>query len=151
MANAMEKENMAFPLHLGVTEAGDGEDGRIKSAVGIGTLLAEGIGDTIRVSLSEDPELEIPVAQKLAGYIAARSNHAPIHGHFCHGYDPLAPAPRATRPVGKIGGTNPQTSWKPTLPNRQMKLSPACGRTASCCYHRAIKTPPANCKHASTL
>ena len=107
MANAMEKEGMAFPLHLGVTEAGDGEDGRIKSAVGIGTLLAEGIGDTIRVSLSEDPELEIPVAQKLAGYIAARSNHAPIHGHFCHGYDPLAPAPRATRAIGKIGGTNP--------------------------------------------
>ena len=107
MANAMGKEGMAFPLHLGVTEAGDGEDGRIKSAVGIGTLLAEGIGDTIRVSLSEDPELEIPVAQKLAGYIAARSNHAPIHGHFCHGYDPLAPAPRATRAIGKIGGSNP--------------------------------------------
>ena len=107
MANAMGKEGMAFPLHLGVTEAGDGEDGRIKSAVGIGTLLAEGIGDTIRVSLSEDPELEIPVAQKLAGYIAARSNHAPIHGHFCHGYDPLAPAPRATRAIGKIGGPNP--------------------------------------------
>lgn len=53
---AMEKEDMDFPLHLGVTEAGDGEDGRVKSAVGIGTLLAEGIGDTIRVSLSESPE-----------------------------------------------------------------------------------------------
>ncbi len=62
---AMDKENMHFPLHLGVTEAGEGEDGRIKSAVGIGTLLAEGIGDTIRVSLSEEPENEIPVAQAI--------------------------------------------------------------------------------------
>lgn len=61
----MAKEEMAFPLHLGVTEAGEGEDGRIKSAVGIGALLCEGIGDTIRVSLSEAPEREIPVAQKL--------------------------------------------------------------------------------------
>jgi len=62
---AMDKENMHYPLHLGVTEAGDGEDGRIKSAVGIGALLEDGIGDTIRVSLTEDPEKEIPVAQKL--------------------------------------------------------------------------------------
>jgi (E)-4-hydroxy-3-methylbut-2-enyl-diphosphate synthase len=69
LVNRMEKEGMTFPLHLGVTEAGDGEDGRIKSAVGIGTLLAEGIGDTIRVSLSEDPEAEIPVARKLLDYI----------------------------------------------------------------------------------
>ena len=61
----MEKEGMAFPLHLGVTDAGEGEDGRIKSAVGIGALLCEGIGDTIRVSLSEAPEREIPVAKKL--------------------------------------------------------------------------------------
>ena len=60
---AMDAEDMHFPLHLGVTEAGFGEDGRIKSAVGIGTLMAEGLGDTIRVSLSEDPELEIPVAR----------------------------------------------------------------------------------------
>ncbi len=61
----MEKENMAYPLHLGVTEAGEGEDGRIRSAVGIGTLLNEGIGDTIRVSLTEAPEAEIPVAEEL--------------------------------------------------------------------------------------
>ncbi len=74
----MEHENMAFPLHLGVTEAGDGEDGRIKSAVGIGTLLAEGIGDTIRVSLSEAPEAEIPVAQALRDYISLRNTHAAI-------------------------------------------------------------------------
>ena len=65
----MTKEGMAFPLHLGVTEAGEGEDGRIKSAVGIGALLCEGIGDTIRVSLSEAPEREIPVAKKLVDSI----------------------------------------------------------------------------------
>lgn len=65
----MEREGMAFPLHLGVTEAGEGEDGRIKSAVGIGALLCEGIGDTIRVSLSEAPEREIPVARKLVEFI----------------------------------------------------------------------------------
>ena len=65
----MEKEGMAYPLHLGVTEAGEGEDGRVKSAVGIGALLCEGIGDTIRVSLSEAPEREIPVARKLVDSI----------------------------------------------------------------------------------
>lgn len=70
LVKTMKKEHMAFPLHLGVTEAGEGEDGRIKSAVGIGALLAEGIGDTIRVSLSEAPENEIPVAQELVDYFA---------------------------------------------------------------------------------
>ena len=65
LRKTMEEEHMAFPIHLGVTEAGEGEDGRIKSAIGIGTLLAEGIGDTIRVSLSEEPEAEIPVAQAI--------------------------------------------------------------------------------------
>ncbi len=74
----MDKANMYYPLHLGVTEAGEGEDGRVKSAVGIGTLLADGLGDTVRVSLSEPPECEIPVAQKLVNYIAARTGHAPI-------------------------------------------------------------------------
>ena len=68
LVKTMDKEHMAFPLHLGVTEAGEGEDGRIKSAVGIGALLADGIGDTIRVSLSESPENEIPVAQELVDY-----------------------------------------------------------------------------------
>ena len=74
---AMDKEDMHYPLHLGVTEAGEGEDGRIKSAVGIGALLTEGIGDTIRVSLSEDPECEIPVAKKLVEMIpeCARLRH----------------------------------------------------------------------------
>lgn len=75
---AMDAEDMHFPLHLGVTEAGDGADGRVKSAVGIGALLAEGLGDTIRVSLSEEPEAEIPVARELADYISAREGHAPI-------------------------------------------------------------------------
>ena len=70
LVQTMKHEHMAFPLHLGVTEAGEGEDGRIKSAVGIGALLADGIGDTIRVSLSEAPENEIPVAQELVNYFA---------------------------------------------------------------------------------
>lgn len=70
LVKTMKHEKMAFPLHLGVTEAGEGEDGRIKSAVGIGALLADGIGDTIRVSLSEAPENEIPVAQELVDYFA---------------------------------------------------------------------------------
>lgn len=78
LVETMDREGMHFPLHLGVTEAGDGEDGRIKSAVGIGTLLSEGVGDTIRVSLSEDPELEIPVAVKLRDYIAQREGHEPV-------------------------------------------------------------------------
>ena len=69
LVKAMDKEDMHYPLHLGVTEAGEGEDGRIKSAVGIGALLTEGIGDTIRVSLSEEPEAEIPVARKLVEFI----------------------------------------------------------------------------------
>ena len=78
LVERMDAAGIAFPLHLGVTEAGDGEDGRIKSAVGIGSLLADGIGDTIRVSLSEDPEYEVPVARKLVAYIERRSNHPAI-------------------------------------------------------------------------
>ncbi len=70
LVSVMESEGMSFPIHLGVTEAGEGEDGRIKSAVGIGALLGEGIGDTVRVSLSEAPEKEIPVARKLVAYAA---------------------------------------------------------------------------------
>lgn len=78
LVQAMDSEDMEYPLHLGVTEAGDAEDGRIKSALGIGALLAEGIGDTIRVSLSEDPEREIPVAMLLRDYIVSREGHKPI-------------------------------------------------------------------------
>lgn len=69
LVQAMDREDMHFPLHLGVTEAGEGEDGRVRSAVGIGALLTEGLGDTIRVSLSEEPECEIPVARKLVRFI----------------------------------------------------------------------------------
>lgn len=78
LVDTMNKEGMDFPLHLGVTEAGDAEDGRIKSSVGIGALLAEGIGDTIRVSLTESPEAEIPVAAKLREYISLREGHRPV-------------------------------------------------------------------------
>lgn len=78
LAHRAEEEGFRFPLHIGVTEAGNGEDGRVKSAVGIGALLAEGIGDTIRVSLSEAPENEIPVARLLRDYIVAREGHEPI-------------------------------------------------------------------------
>lgn len=78
LAARMEAEGMDYPLHLGVTEAGAGEDGRIKSAVGIGALLADGLGDTIRVSLSEAPEREIPVAAMLRDYITAREGHEPV-------------------------------------------------------------------------
>ncbi len=74
----MQELNMNYPLHLGVTEAGEGEDGRIKSAVGIGTLLEDGIGDTVRVSLTEEPEFEIPVAKNLIERYSNRLNHKPI-------------------------------------------------------------------------
>ncbi len=108
LVDAMDREDMHFPLHLGVTEAGFGEDGRIKSAVGIGALMAEGLGDTIRVSLSEEPEMEVPVARKLVDYISQRDGHEPITGEYCEGYDPLCPTPRPTVEVaGRIGGTLP--------------------------------------------
>ena len=100
----MEKEGMAFPIHLGVTEAGDGEDGRIKSAFGIGALLSDGIGDTIRVSLSEAPEAEIPVAQKLVNYIQAREGHLYTPGRVAKDFDYLSPSLRKTTPIKNIGG-----------------------------------------------
>ena len=78
LVHKMKLEDMHFPLHLGVTEAGDGIDGRIKSALGIGTLLSEGIGDTIRVSLTEDPEFEIPVADKILKKIDSLDSTNPI-------------------------------------------------------------------------
>lgn len=104
LVERMESEGICFPLHLGVTEAGDGEDGRVKSAVGIGALLADGIGDTIRVSLSEDPELEIPVAKKLADYYELRKNHAHIEGEFVSGFNWAKPQKRETVCVGEAGG-----------------------------------------------
>lgn len=104
LVQVMEKEGMNFPLHLGVTEAGDGEDGRIKSAVGIGALLADGIGDTIRVSLSEAPENEIPVARKLVDYITQRAGHVMVPGIAADDFNYIHPVRRKTRPVGNIGG-----------------------------------------------
>ena len=104
LAEQMEKEGMNFPLHLGVTEAGDGEDGRIKSALGIGALLADGLGDTIRVSLSEAPEAEIPVARKLVDYIVSRENHPYIPGAEAPVFDYVNPVRRTTKAVGNIGG-----------------------------------------------
>lgn len=102
---AMDAEDMHFPLHLGVTEAGFGEDGRIKSAVGIGCLMSEGLGDTIRVSLSEDPEVEVPVAQKLVQYITGRAGHDVIEGEVYEGYDALTPQRRRSLTMlDKIGG-----------------------------------------------
>ena len=106
LVERMESEDIHFPLHLGVTEAGDGEDGRIKSAVGIGALLAEGIGDTIRVSLSEEPEAEIPVAKLLRDYIAQRENHPMI---VLKSDNPVSLKPftrRKTYAVRNIGGEN---------------------------------------------
>lgn len=106
LVETMEKEGMDYPLHLGVTEAGEGEDGRIKSAVGIGALLADGIGDTIRVSLSEDPAAEIPVAQHLVRYIRQREDHILIPGSEYKGFDWVHPVRRDTKSVGNIGGDN---------------------------------------------
>lgn len=106
LVSVMETENMAFPLHLGVTEAGDGEDGRIKSALGIGALLCDGLGDTIRVSLSEDPEKEIPVARKLVDYIVGREGHLFVPGQEAVGFDYLSPARRKTNSVLNIGGNH---------------------------------------------
>lgn len=103
---AMEQEGMAFPLHLGVTEAGDGEDGRIKSALGIGALLADGLGDTIRVSLSEAPEAEIPVARKLVDYVLQREGHPYIPGQVAESFDYLHPKRRETTAVGNVGGNH---------------------------------------------
>ena len=107
MVETMAAEGMAYPLHLGVTEAGDGDDGRIKSAVGIGALLADGIGDTVRVSLSEPPENEIPVARHLVEYISSRSGHVHVQAEAYPGFDYSSPRRRATREVGGIGGNCP--------------------------------------------
>lgn len=104
LVETMDKEDMHYPLHLGVTEAGEGEDGRIKSAVGIGALLADGIGDTVRVSLTEEPEAEIPVARHLVDYIGRKAGHLLIPGEAYGGFDWLRPERRLTTPVGNIGG-----------------------------------------------
>lgn len=106
LVDTMDKEDMHYPLHLGVTEAGEGEDGRIKSAVGIGALLADGIGDTIRVSLTEEPETEVPVARHLVDYIDRKAGHQLIPAETYEGFDWLRPERRTTKPVDNIGGGN---------------------------------------------
>ena len=93
-----------YPLHLGVTEAGDGEDGRIKSSVGIGTLLEDGLGDTIRVSLTEEPEAEVPVAKALADRYTNRAGHAVIPEIKHYPINPFAYTRRATHEVLNMGG-----------------------------------------------
>ena len=104
LVQKMDEEGLAFPLHLGVTEAGDGEDGRIKSAVGIGALLSDGIGDTVRVSLSEDPEFEVPVAKKMVNYILERANHPEIKATINSSFSPFSTIKRKTYTVGNAGG-----------------------------------------------
>lgn len=114
LVETMVKEGMNYPLHLGVTEAGDGEDGRIKSAVGIGTLLADGLGDTIRVSLTEDPEFEAPVARALADrYERSASSVSRFALSSEPGarrptpnitYSPYSYSRRTTTPIAQVGG-----------------------------------------------
>ena len=106
LVRVMAEEGIAYPLHLGVTEAGDAEDGRIKSAVGIGALLADGIGDTLRVSLAEAPENEIPVAKELVDYVAVRAGHAVINAQPYDGFSYEEPVRRETVAVGIVGGGN---------------------------------------------
>ena len=106
LVDEMEKADLHYPLHLGVTEAGDGEDGRIKSAIGIGGLLLDGIGDTIRVSLSEEPEAEIPVARLLVSYIGERAEAAAIQAVESTKYSRYEYIRRTTHAVGNIGGEN---------------------------------------------
>lgn len=105
LVNKLDEEGLQpYPLHLGVTEAGEGEDGRIKSAVGIGTLMEDGLGDTIRVSLTEDPEFEIPVAETLVNRYTRRGNEpsGPEITEYC--IDPFTFTKRPSQPVGIIGG-----------------------------------------------
>ena len=102
----MSLENMHYPLHLGVTEAGEGEDGRIKSSVGIGTLLEDGIGDTIRVSLTEEPEFEIPVAKSLVNRYLNRSEHKKIKKISTNPINPFEYKPRVTNKSLNIGSEN---------------------------------------------
>lgn len=106
LVNRMINEGMNYPLHLGVTEAGEGEDGRIKSAVGIGTLLEDGLGDTIRVSLTEEPEFEVPVAFSLARRYKNRADHTPIPEIVKLPIDPFSYTRRSSLEVLNMGDHN---------------------------------------------
>ena len=109
LVKMMMDEGMNYPIHLGVTEAGDGEDGRIKSAAGISPLLEEGIGDTIRVSLTEDPEFEIPVVKALTQKFNESQNRKAIHDPITNdpGFDPFSFSKRKTIRQGLIGNSQP--------------------------------------------
>ncbi|MEO5570216.1 MAG: (E)-4-hydroxy-3-methylbut-2-enyl-diphosphate synthase [Bacteroidia bacterium] len=111
LISKMKEEGMNYPLHLGVTEAGEGEDGRIKSAMGIGALLEDGIGDTIRVSLTEEPEFEIPVAKALVERYTNRANHKKIYDlefspTMLEGFSPYEYSRRKTVEILNSGGHN---------------------------------------------
>ena len=106
LINKMQEEGMNYPLHIGVTEAGEGEDGRIKSAVGIGTLLEDGIGDTIRVSLTEEPEYEVPVAIALVNRYKKRAGHKEIKSIEDSPVNPFEYNKRASDEVANIGSSN---------------------------------------------
>ncbi len=114
---AMDAEDMHFPLHLGVTEAGDAEDGRIKSAVGIGSLLADGIGDTIRVSLSEEPECEIPVARLILNHISQMGESEGLTPMDCSG-----------RPTPVVTGYDPEPADMVMISGEGASLSRDLGR-----------------------
>ncbi|MCD8266424.1 MAG: (E)-4-hydroxy-3-methylbut-2-enyl-diphosphate synthase [Prevotellaceae bacterium] len=126
LVTAMTREGMDFPLHLGVTEAGDGEDGRIKSAVGIGALLADGIGDTVRVSLSEPPEREIPVAREIVRYVLdsrLKSDVPSLFGSQAP-FQWLSPERRQTTRVGDVGDGQPPVVLTELPASGVMALNP---------------------------
>ena len=106
LVNKMMKENMNYPLHLGVTEAGDGIEGRVKSALGIGTLLEDGLGDTVRVSLTEEPEFELPVARKIVDRYKNRLMHQPINVEYMSSINPFEYNKRDSVSIDNIGGNN---------------------------------------------
>ena len=106
LVKKMVTERMNYPLHLGVTEAGEAEDGRINSSVGISTLLLDGLGDTIRVSLTEKPEAEIPVCKKIVKKLKSSINNGKISPIYKLKYDPYFYSKRKTAAIAKVGGKN---------------------------------------------
>ena len=145
LVDEMDRNDMHYPLHLGVTEAGEGEDGRIKSAVGIGALLADGIGDTVRVSLSEEPEAEIPVARHLVDYITKREGHLMVPATASPDFDWLRPERRKTRAAGGIGGSNVPVVIA-SLPNGQTTDAVEFGADTTPDYIYCGSSLPANHK-----
>ena len=145
LVDEMDRNDMHYPLHLGVTEAGEGEDGRIKSAVGIGALLADGIGDTVRVSLSEEPEAEIPVARHLVDYITKREGHLMVPATASPDFDWLRPERRKTRAAGGIGGSNVPVVIA-SLPNGQTPTAVEFGADTTPDYIYCGSSLPANRK-----